>query len=1721
MAKAKKFGTFSGVFVPSVLTILGVIMYLRLGWVTGHAGLIGSIVIILIAHVISVTTGLSVSSVATDKKVKAGGLYYMLSRSLGLPMGGAIGITLYVATALSISMYVVGFSESFNDFLRGFMELGQTPEEKTQYIRITGSVTMLVITTLALISTSLALKTQFYILIAIGLSLVSIFGGGLFTNHSYYSGGIMMFPKEGVNMEDLFAIFFPAVTGFTAGVAMSGDLKDPKKSIPMGTMASITVGLIVYILLALFFTMKIDPTALQNDTNILSKITLFAAYGAPLLMAGIWGATLSSALGGILGGPRILQAMSIDKITPKQFAKGVGKDNEPRNALILTFIIAEIGILIGELDLIAPIVSMFYLAAYGFINLTCALESWASSDFRPQFKIPKFISIAGAIATFAVMFKLSTGAMIMSFVIIGGIFFYLTRRQISLGFSDIWQGVWSEIVRTGLFKISHKAGADKRNWRPNILLFSGGGQKRPYLIDFGRNLVGRLGLVSNIELIVNGQKHKTLSKVEAAEKWENGYQGVFSQKFYVENILDGIETISKAYGFPGLEPNTILMGWAHNAASPQKFAHLLNSFTEQDYNLLVMHYDHKVQFGKKSQIDIWYDGRGNNLTLALTMLRFLISTDEWINASLRILIHTSTSNVDSAKAYKMMASVLEELRLTAEIKTINSALDTRPLYEIVKSESGKADLIFMELPKIEPLKEEEFHRQTDELCQHIGTLVFYRASSEFEPIEIGLTQSQVSQPQPQFSEIASVRSEDLVEQFTLPEELKRPVQGLQRSLEHLVYRLNQQHIQPIVTYYDEFLQQFEALILSIKNQIDNPSQKGTEEDITSQLLHTTHQLLSEFQNQSLKEIEGSLAQGVEILLENSKEILDRTPETVKAQLDVQALKSRHDFHTLRQHIGPGKFRLKTLFKDQFMYIVKLQKVIDFYLNHTWQKAIHQWMGQFTADSQFYLFQVQKHLQNINEQLQHVSAGQTLEPAIRQHLLNNLEDHLKEIKLLIASNRQRKTNYREFLIRESDSLIRHLAGKCDQLSLQSTLKEKKRTQKEDKLAQQEIQAFPEAWSKNQELLFNFSLFEVKLYHIQHFIQNRIKSLKSDIDQAVEGNILVDLKKLKSNFTRISNKLNGQMEEVKIAYTPSVDAYHRELSEEFLNTIDVLTDDLPESLDVPENNTSIENNIVVFEEMDAMSISPKNVIHYTLQTHCTEPIVQVIDQLYSDIEKENNLVQDAVRMASFSLETAFSEKSGKDNSLRDIKKLLEEEKDRVSAIQQKIKEQKDQVYQEIQAVEKEFYDRLNPYSLVKSAVNIDYFLFSKSKSKAKKRFTSISNVVKEGVQNSITKLVYRRSEGVLAAKKLQNMGYSSTSYLENLIHLKEKVSPKKDVLQHLPFYYKQLFLKSHTSGKELWYGREKELQEINKAIGRYHQTRSGALLIVGEQGMGKTFLADYAAQQNFSKGKVFHIHPPFKGSASVRTFKNSVTRALKSHEGFDTAFERLNDNSVCVFHDIELWWDRSPDGYAVIDMIKHLIDQAGHKCCMIFTINPYAFRFINHLKNLEDSFLKIVTCEPFPAEALKNIILLRHQSSRMKFRLNGQLEKDLPVWKLAGLFSSIFDISGGNIGIALQTWVSNIEKIDGETLEIKSPTYPNIEVLRNMKPEWVIVLVQFILHKRLTTGRLQNILNIDLETLETQLVPMLRSGILVEDHQVLSIDPYIRPFLLNAFVENDIL
>ncbi|MCP4199712.1 MAG: amino acid permease [Proteobacteria bacterium] len=721
-----KFGTFKGVFTPSVLTILGVIMYLRFGWVVGNGGLIGAVLVVLLAHAISITTGMSISSIATNLKVKTGGDYYMISRSLGLPVGGAIGIALFFALALSMSLYLLGFAESFLDAFHF--------ENTINARRLVGSLACLALTGLTFFSTSLALRIQYIVLACIVLSLVSLFLGDA-PNPTEAAPLKLWFSADSESFQTLFAVFFPAVTGFTAGVAMSGDLKNPRFSIPFGTMAAILFGLVVYLTIPVFLGLQADPVALREKPMIWMDIAMIPE----LVIAGIFAATLSSALGSVLGSPRYLQALAMDGVVPRFLGKGYGKLNEPRIGTVCTFMIAQAGIMVGELDLIARIITMFFLTSYGVLNLASGIQAWSGiPSYRPDFKTPSWVSFAGALTCAAIMFKLDTLAMISAAVVMSAVYFFLKRRQFRTSPGDTWGGFWAAVVQFGILHL-HGRAVDSLNWRPNAIVFGGPPSERKHLIHLSRWLVQGRGLCTYYYL-VEGNIQEEIEHTREIEPSVRDivstiYPEMLSRVSVCRNIYDGIVNVTQSYGLSGMVPNTVIMGFAEHSKVPEEFSKLVRDILTLNDNLFLYRYDPDRACGVHKTIDIWWGGLERNGSMMLLLSFLLTSSEDWSDAKVRINVVVDSER-KTKPTQRNLSQIIEKSRVKAEPNVILNPSRKHPIATIMANVSSDTDLTLIGIRPPSLDGEDNFVERINSLIDGLGSVLLVRASTQFDGIEL-------------------------------------------------------------------------------------------------------------------------------------------------------------------------------------------------------------------------------------------------------------------------------------------------------------------------------------------------------------------------------------------------------------------------------------------------------------------------------------------------------------------------------------------------------------------------------------------------------------------------------------------------------------------------------------------------------------------------------------------------------------------------------------------------------------------------------------------------------------------------------------------------------------------------------------------------------------------------------------------------------------------------
>ncbi|KAK7145418.1 hypothetical protein R3I93_013216 [Phoxinus phoxinus] len=608
-----KFGWIKGVLIRCMLNIWGVMLFIRMSWIVGQAGIALSCAIVLMAIVVTTITGLSTSAIATNGFVRGGGAYYLISRSLGPEFGGSIGLIFAFANAVAVAMYVVGFAETVVELLDSIDAL---MTDEINDIRIVGTLTVILLLGISIAGMEWEAKAQIVLLVILAAAIVNYFIGSFIPVESKepkgffsYNAAIMM-ENMGPDFRDeetffsVFAIFFPAATGILAGANISGDLADPQSAIPKGTLLAILITGVVYIAVAFSNGSCIvrDATGDDNDTivgllenctdascslgfdfsicreggckyglqNDFQVMSLVSGFG-PLITAGIFSATLSSALASLVSAPKVFQALCKDKIYPglHVFAKGYGKNKEPLRAYVLTFVIGLAFILIAELNIIAPIISNFFLASYALINFSVFHASLANSPgWRPSFKYyNKWVSLAGAVLCCAVMFVINWWAALVTNGIVLALYIYVSYKKPDVNWGSSTQAL---MYNKALTHSLHLTGVEDhiKNFRPQCLIMSGYPNSRPALMYLVHAFTNNSGLMicGHVRTGYRRPNYKEMMNEQVRyQRWLlKARIKAFYTPVFADDLRQGAQYLLQTAGLGRLKPNTLVFGFKNN-----------------------------------------------------------------------------------------------------------------------------------------------------------------------------------------------------------------------------------------------------------------------------------------------------------------------------------------------------------------------------------------------------------------------------------------------------------------------------------------------------------------------------------------------------------------------------------------------------------------------------------------------------------------------------------------------------------------------------------------------------------------------------------------------------------------------------------------------------------------------------------------------------------------------------------------------------------------------------------------------------------------------------------------------------------------------------------------------------------------------------------------------------------------------------------------------------
>ncbi len=711
-----RFSTFTGVFTPNILTILGLILFLRMEFVTGQAGLLGALAIVVIGNLISLLTGLSLSAIATNMTVRAGGNYYIISRSLGLEIGGAIGIPLYLSQAISVAFYIIGFTEALLtvEFFQQFDP------------RIISTMVTALFIVIAYVGADFALRIQYVILAILMFGLGSFFVGAIMGFGTVSSPQLMPNFTEGVNFALVFAIFFPAVTGIEVGVSLSGDLKDPSRSIPLGTISSILFTAVIYILVIIMFAFNLPSEELLGDSLAMRRI----AFIPEAILAGVWASTLSSALGSVLAAPRTLQAIANDSVVPNWMANKMGSKTEPRMAVLITGVIAFIVIWAGDLNAVAPIISMFFLNTYGMVNLTSAIEKLVDNpSYRPRFAIPWWVSMGGALGCYGAMLLINTPATIIAIVVSYGFFIYLQRRSIESTWGDVRSGVWFAMSRWSLLNLE-KSRWTVKNWRPNMIVFTGQPHNRQQLVEMAQWLSLGRGLVTFFQLIIGDVR--TVAKSGIQEKAReaireyiaDNHMSAFAEADIVPDFRTGARLVVQSHGIGGITVNSVLLGWSRTPEGREMHMHLLRDLVMLNRSVLFFNHHVERDFGKRQRMDVWWQGAGGNEDLMLLLAYLIERHPTWRAAEVR-LIRVIDDKAGVAATTNHMDNLIREMRVDATAVVVVNK-EHKPFVQVISEMAIHTDLTILGMGLPNDGEEGDYAERINELVQAVGSVLLVR-----------------------------------------------------------------------------------------------------------------------------------------------------------------------------------------------------------------------------------------------------------------------------------------------------------------------------------------------------------------------------------------------------------------------------------------------------------------------------------------------------------------------------------------------------------------------------------------------------------------------------------------------------------------------------------------------------------------------------------------------------------------------------------------------------------------------------------------------------------------------------------------------------------------------------------------------------------------------------------------------------------------------------------
>ena len=1703
-APSRRFGVFAGVLAPAMMPAVAVLLHERIATIVDTIGALATAGLVLAAAALAAPAALALASMATRPK----GSKAFLTQTLGVPLGGSIALLLMLTLICLASLQIVGLAEAL---LRegAPVWIGGTPSMSA--VRIAAWGLLAVVGVLVLLGPSLSVPLAVLALALGAVALVSLWAGG----STAPTKELDLAVGDVETLGWAFTILFAQQAGFAVSALLGAPLVRREQSLPNGLAAAIGMAALVTVVLTALLATRALPGAGLPSLSRQPGLVIVAE----------WLASLAAALLCITGASRLASDTALDGVLAPALP---GRRFVPGLALIGVLIAVALTIVVADLDRLAVATATLALGSCGMLSVASALERWASPDYRPHYRVPAWVGATGAFGAAVALAGLGTAHIAAAAVPAGLAYVVLRRRQRAAETAgETWAGVWSAVVRYGLERLGGARGLGHRGWRPNMIAVSPE-NARAELVELARMIVGGRGILTHYTLVDDGT-----SRPSVDESLQDEHEGLFARIQGTSDPFATIPELARAVGFAGMETNSVMLEWPRDPRDTERWVGMLRSLIDLDVTVMCLRWDPARGFGRYAQVDLWWDGREHAGQLVLSVAHLLRSSDKWSGARFRVLV-VPDRDWDDELARRALEAAIAEAKVDAEPVLLAPLSDDHTIDDRISRESVAADLVVVGLPTLRKSNVVGYVARANKLVRPIGSTLLVRAArADASTRVVFRTRRAVS---------SSVGAEVA---FTLPTPndagVGQAVRTLEQRLRVAIERFEADVIAPSEAEERVFartrasaVEQFRQLerrlpAHSARRFVVRAHVDGAKGRFAAGVVRQTQAFTSDADDSWRRRLE----RGLDALRQDIDDAVALVPVTVSLRTNVDDWKGQAGDPWTYRVVGLAVRFGAALGVEAPARRVPIRALADYHfrglmLDGIAEGAVALGLRRFEALRRVRSFtiDVERFFGRIQNELE-LDASTNVDMSKFRDLFRGEVDGL-------AASAER--GLPSEVAAGKAAMVRAFVGGGAGLDMDLASPAVAHTYRWDRSmaraivrrrrTDEGVEALPNIWARQHRSLGAALVLDVKAWLMAIEARRAASRVRDRIDKELESgpaqriadaqSIMAGLEDTLAETNAVDAALSEALRVRLVAAADGLRAtWDRAFEPEARELIDALLGGLGRASDqVPVTvHTSSDEALEAARDgvvaADVVPVPARRLAQAFLEEAVGRPATDVLRSTPAVAREAERKLVDACRLVAFEIEhVADVSGGGRPEASPDPASLLETVRERIPRLSE--------AAGQLEGLQQKLEDVLvrgTAQALVgaRQAIGASY---AAGPTSAATRTAE----QKKGRRAPPAGPIATRLRALRWGAAQRSGSTSSADPIERIRGLREGLSIDPDLLASLPLAYRRLFGRTALDASDLAVGHAVHLSQARAVIDRWAGGTGGPLAIVGAPRSGRTTMANLVARALLGARPVFRIHAPGAGPGDADAVNAAILKALGAREGQsgEGALRALPPGAVVVVDDLGRWVERRPGGLAALDLWTRLWRRLGSRHLFVVTATDVCWRYGGMLAGLPERFSGAVQLSPLAADDVGALIRLRQETSGLDVDAAASGSRGIGSQaRLLRALTRVHQISGGNIGHALDLWRRSIVRFFDDRVTVVVRSAPDVRALEQIPVRWAAALAAVALHRTLNVARATRVLRLPRAEAIGLLVDLERAMLLQSDRQgTFSLDPVLGQWVLRA-------